>query len=91
MVVRVMRDAEFAAGPTEDASGGATNADTGAGSARSSFWYELTDEHSVFEFRPATASGSLLALHVVIDADADATIAWWEADNGMWVVQVGSA
>lgn len=59
---------------------------------RGSTWYEIADDHSVLEFRPATvAGGSLLALHVVIDSEADATIAWWETGNGMWVVHVGSA
>lgn len=57
---------------------------------QSPVWYALADDHSVLELR-AAAKGPLLALHVVIDADADATIAWWETDNGMWVVPVGEA
>ena len=54
-------------------------------------WYELADDHSVLELRRAVPSAPLIALHVVIDADAGATIAWWETDNGMWVAVVGTA
>jgi hypothetical protein len=54
-------------------------------------WYELADDHSVLQLRSATASGSSLSLHVVVDADADTTIAWWETENGMWVTEVGAA
>jgi hypothetical protein len=54
-------------------------------------WYALADDHSVLELRPTADSEPMLALHVVIDGEADATVAWWETENGMWVVLVGSA
>jgi hypothetical protein len=57
----------------------------------SPIWYELADDHSVLELRRAVSSAPVIALHVVIDTDADATIAWWETDNGMWVAVVGAA
>jgi hypothetical protein len=54
-------------------------------------WYALADDHSVLELRPTTGATPMLALHVVIDGEADTTVAWWETENGMWVVIVGSA
>jgi len=53
--------------------------------------YALADDHSVLEFRPTLESGPMLALHVVIDDESDGTVAWWETEQGMWVVPVGSA
>jgi hypothetical protein len=53
-------------------------------------WYELADDHSVLQLPSYATSGTSLALHVVIDAEADATIAWWETENGMWVAEVGA-
>ena len=92
LVVRAMHDLKTAGSPTADTSGSAESVGP-AGLARGSLWYELTDEHSVMEFRPAAPAEIKLSLHVVIDTDADMTIAWWEAehgaDNGMWVAQVG--
>jgi len=58
---------------------------------QSPVWYALADDHSVLELRPTADSEPMLALHVVIDGEADATVAWWETENGMWVVLVGSA
>jgi hypothetical protein len=58
---------------------------------RSPVWYALADDHSVLELRPTADAMPMLALHVVIDSDADATVAWWETENGMWVALVGSA
>ncbi|HEY4013619.1 MAG TPA: hypothetical protein VGM06_09790 [Polyangiaceae bacterium] len=54
-------------------------------------WYALADDHSVVELRPTADAAPTLALHVVIDGEADATVAWWETENGMWVVLVGQA
>jgi hypothetical protein len=54
-------------------------------------WYALADDHSVLELRSAAESSPMLALHVVIDGEADTTVAWWETENGMWVALVGSA
>ncbi len=62
-----------------------------AGPVEGPVWYELADDHSVLELRSAAATTPLLALHVVIDSEADATIAWWETENGMWVVPVATA
>jgi hypothetical protein len=57
----------------------------------SPIWYEIADDHSVLELSAEATSGHSLALHVVIDTDADTTIAWWETENGMWVTEVGAA
>jgi hypothetical protein len=62
-----------------------------ASSLRRQVWYQLTDDHSVLELPTARTSGLTLALHVVVDADADATIAWWEVESGVLVTQVGAA
>jgi hypothetical protein len=62
-----------------------------ADEGRTAIWYEIADDHSVLELRAAVTSGHSLALHVVIDTDADMTIAWWETQNGMWVIEVGAA
>jgi hypothetical protein len=58
---------------------------------RSPVWYALADDHSVLELRPTADSTPTLSLHVVIDGEADTTVAWWETEHGMWVVVVGSA
>jgi hypothetical protein len=94
VVVRAMRNATFSDTPGEEpkdvtrASERPTAAPT---ETHGSLWYEIADDHSVLEFRPAYAAGSLLALHVVIDSEADATIAWWETENGMCIAHVGCA
>lgn len=58
---------------------------------QSPIWYEIAEDHSVLQLSAEATSGHSLALHIVIDTDADMTIAWWETENGMWITPVGTA
>jgi hypothetical protein len=57
-------------------------------------WHEIADDHGFLEVRADTlASSPLLVLHIVFDADAGGTLAWWENEDGAWMVraEVGAA
>jgi hypothetical protein len=32
-----------------------------------------------------------LALHVVVDGESDATVAWWQLDDAIWAAEPGVA
>jgi hypothetical protein len=52
-------------------------------------WHEVADDHGFLEWRVnALASSPLLVLHVVFDADAGGTLAWWEDEHGASMVRV---
>lgn len=90
-VVRFMRNAGLTRTTDEELPKPSERSAVPLAEPRGSLWYEIADDHSVLEFRSPTVAGGPLALHVVIDTEADATIAWWETDSGMWIAHVGSS
>jgi hypothetical protein len=61
----------------------------GMGSAE---WFDLGEGYGVLEL-PKGAAGAALELHVVVHAETDRTIAWWENESGtcLTVVDAGVA
>jgi hypothetical protein len=50
-------------------------------------WFDVAPNYGVLEFHEElTAPGRALELHLVIDSETDATIAWWAiGDRGLWL------
>jgi hypothetical protein len=54
--------------------------------------YEIADDHCVAEvLGTRTEDDFSLALHVVVDGESDATVAWWQLDDAIWAAEPGVA
>ncbi|MDP9000601.1 MAG: hypothetical protein M3O46_10870 [Myxococcota bacterium] len=83
--------------PPEDPSGRAARNVVGQAKGQSlevPLWHEIAEDHGFLELRAnLIPSSPFLALHIVFDRDAGGTIAWWESEDGEWMVaaDVGAA